>query len=1013
LVDRVDAAVIEAVSKSASPSMRTWLALAIAHESYLSESPETGRWNTLLPFLRTLGTFVEEVLVVKFAVVSYPTLDAGDISKASIAAVANLRRELTAHFDLDSAALIGVGQKKEMEANSVLAERLVHGILDQLLGVLALFGEQGQLQAHFNVCEGVVREGFTATPLDTKTVLQETLARPPTYQVVNTEGPDHAKSFRVRVGTSDGREAFGRGRSKKEAEKDAAASFLRDCLTKAESAKAHTRLPKTPRRYDRMVARDLPTEKSANHAALVSRLAASLQISSDALLSEALTHPSYRSEHPDQSTADWRRLALLGSHCWPVLLQRFSLMRLAAGAGDLDATDFKGASATRAVLLANLANRLNLADGIAASRGQIRSGFSPRVRAEAMQAVFGALEVGGASTLGPLDELPSVLVEWMSEHERVTPKVDAKTEMQQVAAALELETTYSVATSGPNHDRVFVSELTLRSALTGQTFRARGQDATSRAAADQSVAAAVRTVLKRANVGWDERFAVLLERSEYARLLVQFSLGHELAHANAEAADRYKTRSLLCSGAFCSLDNELLLRWARDVDQVCAGVVSSDDKPRLAGFFAALSTGLASPYAAVLQDIAGWATRIDLKDVHTVATSPEFGRLLEMATIARLVTRPTRRVSLEDICRDWALINSRAYPNVTVGTSAPHAVIEELEGAVQLLLEVAVGAAHTEGDVVVALGLSDSGSGVMLEVAGAPKERTWEGIQGSLRWQVLRSLLAPERAMTTGSKTLCLQLGVVPQPSMTVESIIRDALRERARTDVPAPELLAETLHDLKNQLTSAVVASDSVTADRTTRLQRTLDASRHLDQVTELAERLSAVGRTISELDVQRIDLLAVVRGVVAEKTVSLPAGLIVTGPTHAHPFELVTSPVLLRSILDNLIKNSIEVLSGSEGTISVEWIPSPEDRSALIELRDTGPGIPEDIVAVLQRGAPSPTTKTSGSGIGLWSVYRMADRISATLSYDRPPEGGARWTILVPDLEDRDDGSSAHSEP
>ena len=65
---------------------------------------------------------------------------------------------------------------------------------------------------------------------DAKGALQEQLQAnaksPPVYNVIREEGPDHAKIFEVEI-TVDGKVlATGRGRSKKEAEKDAAARGL-------------------------------------------------------------------------------------------------------------------------------------------------------------------------------------------------------------------------------------------------------------------------------------------------------------------------------------------------------------------------------------------------------------------------------------------------------------------------------------------------------------------------------------------------------------------------------------------------------------------------------------------------------------------------------------------------------------------------------------------------------------------------------------------------------------------
>jgi ribonuclease-3 len=67
-------------------------------------------------------------------------------------------------------------------------------------------------------------------PDDAKTELQQLLQAKgliyPQYRIVSEEGPDHAKVFEVEISVDDKLLAVGRGRSKKEAEKNAARRAL-------------------------------------------------------------------------------------------------------------------------------------------------------------------------------------------------------------------------------------------------------------------------------------------------------------------------------------------------------------------------------------------------------------------------------------------------------------------------------------------------------------------------------------------------------------------------------------------------------------------------------------------------------------------------------------------------------------------------------------------------------------------------------------------------------------------
>jgi len=66
---------------------------------------------------------------------------------------------------------------------------------------------------------------------DPKTRLQELLLAlfrsPPVYRVADEDGPDHEKTFYVDLSVRDLLLASGKGKSKKEAEQDAAEQFLK------------------------------------------------------------------------------------------------------------------------------------------------------------------------------------------------------------------------------------------------------------------------------------------------------------------------------------------------------------------------------------------------------------------------------------------------------------------------------------------------------------------------------------------------------------------------------------------------------------------------------------------------------------------------------------------------------------------------------------------------------------------------------------------------------------------
>lgn len=97
------------------------------------------------------------------------------------------------------------------------------------------------------------------------------------------------------------------------------------------------------------------------------------------------------------------------------------------------------------------------------------------------------------------------------------------------------------------------------------------------------------------------------------------------------------------------------------------------------------------------------------------------------------------------------------------------------------------------------------------------------------------------------------------------------------------------------------------------------------------------------------------------------------------------------LRQVLLNLCKNAFEAISDG-GTIKVS-----ADRTAvgvMIEVRDTGPGIPADADVF----APFTSTKPDGSGLGLPIAKQIIEAHQGSLSYDCPQTGGTVFRIQLP---------------
>jgi signal transduction histidine kinase len=109
------------------------------------------------------------------------------------------------------------------------------------------------------------------------------------------------------------------------------------------------------------------------------------------------------------------------------------------------------------------------------------------------------------------------------------------------------------------------------------------------------------------------------------------------------------------------------------------------------------------------------------------------------------------------------------------------------------------------------------------------------------------------------------------------------------------------------------------------------------------------------------------------------------------------------LQQVIANLVDNATR-MTPPEGTVEVRL--SPADGRALIEVRDSGPGIPEaDLPRLFDRFYRSGMSRdraTGGAGLGLAIVKAIVTAHGGTISASNSAGGGAVFVVDLPALTD-----------
>jgi two-component system C4-dicarboxylate transport sensor histidine kinase DctB len=108
-----------------------------------------------------------------------------------------------------------------------------------------------------------------------------------------------------------------------------------------------------------------------------------------------------------------------------------------------------------------------------------------------------------------------------------------------------------------------------------------------------------------------------------------------------------------------------------------------------------------------------------------------------------------------------------------------------------------------------------------------------------------------------------------------------------------------------------------------------------------------------------------------------------------------VIAVPFQLEQVLLNLVSNAHEALRGTRrGTIVIAGVV---DRGqAVIEVRDNGPGIPDEVLPRIFE--PFYTTKPDGTGLGLAISAGIVRDSGGELTAANRPEGGAVFRLTLP---------------
>jgi PAS domain S-box-containing protein len=222
----------------------------------------------------------------------------------------------------------------------------------------------------------------------------------------------------------------------------------------------------------------------------------------------------------------------------------------------------------------------------------------------------------------------------------------------------------------------------------------------------------------------------------------------------------------------------------------------------------------------------------------------------------------------------------------------------------------------------------------------------------------------------------------------------------RDRAEREHADLIATVAHELRSPLTgikgfTATLLSkwDRFTEDQRRLMLEAVDSD--ADRLTRLIAELLDVARIdAGRLELRRVptDLATLVRKRVEARVVAgvEPERFVVEAVDDLP--EVWVDPDKMGQVLDNLIENA---LRHGDGTITVTVRHDPD--GLVMAVADQGPGIPPGkahrIFGRFWKGSDR-----GGTGLGLYVVNGIVEGHGGRIALVPPPEGGARFVVVLP---------------
>lgn len=238
-------------------------------------------------------------------------------------------------------------------------------------------------------------------------------------------------------------------------------------------------------------------------------------------------------------------------------------------------------------------------------------------------------------------------------------------------------------------------------------------------------------------------------------------------------------------------------------------------------------------------------------------------------------------------------------------------------------------------------------------------------------------------------------------------AVVRDVTKEK-EIDRAKTEFVSLASHQLRTPLsiinwyTETLLSGDHTgwTSDQVSQLTQVYESAGRMAELVDSLLNISRLEMGTMAMQVEEVDVVRLVQEVVTELDPEIrkhhhTLTMQVQDPVPHVFFDRRFIWIIVLNLLTNAIKYTLE-----HGTITVKLFG--EDGCVCLNVSDTGVGIPDDqrgmIFSKMFRAENAKMIDSQGSGLGLYMVKTIVDRMGGTISFSSSIGKGTTFYVRLP---------------